>query len=144
MKRRSSEASQRQLRVGEELRHALADVFDRGILRDPAIVDRSITVTEVRPSPDLRNATAFVIPLGGDDSIDLLKALHRCAPFLTREVSKRVHLKFAPRLYFVLDDSFDRVDKIDSILRSPEVIRDLKVEGGDQPLPDKDQESGTV
>ena len=144
MKRRSSEASQRQLRVGEELRHALADVFDRGILRDPAIVDRSITVTEVRPSPDLRNATAFVIPLGGDDSIDLFKALHRCAPFLTREVSKRVHLKFAPRLYFVLDDSFDRVDKIDSILRSPEVIRDLKVEGGDQPLPDKDQESGTV
>ena len=144
MKRRSSEASQRQLRVGEELRHALADVFGRGILRDPAIVDRSITVTEVRPSPDLRNATAFVIPLGGDDSIDLLKALHRCAPFLTREVSKRVHLKFAPRLYFVLDDSFDRVDKIDSILRSPEVIRDLKVEGGDQPLPDKDQESGTV
>ncbi len=144
MKRRSSEASQRQLRVGEELRHALADVFDRGILRDPAIVDRSITVTEVRPSPDLRNATAFVIPLGGDDSIDLLKALHRCAPFLTREVSKRVHLKFAPRLYFVLDGSFDRVDKIDSILRSPEVIRDLKVEGGDQPLPDKDQESGTV
>lgn len=144
MKRRSSEASQRQLRVGEELRHALADVFGRGILRDPAIVDRSITVTEVRPSPDLRNATAFVIPLGGDDSIDLLKALHRCAPFLTREVSKRVHLKFAPRLCFVLDGSFDRVDKIDSILRSPEVTRDLRVEGGDQPLPDKDQESGTV
>lgn len=144
MKRRSSEASQRQLRVGEELRHALADVFGRGILRDPAIVDRSITVTEVRPSPDLRNATAFVIPLGGDDSIDLLEALHRCAPFLTREVSKRVHLKFAPRLYFVLDGSFDRVDKIDSILRSPEVARDLRAEGGDQPLSDKDQESGTV
>ncbi|MCE2491401.1 MAG: 30S ribosome-binding factor RbfA [Alphaproteobacteria bacterium] len=144
MKRRSSEASQRQLRVGEELRHALADVFGRGILRDPAIVDRSITVTEVRPSPDLRNATAFVIPLGGGDSIDLLEALRRCAPFLTREVSKRVHLKFAPRLNFVLDDSFDRVDKIDSILRSPEVTRDLRVEGGDQPLPDKDQESGTV
>jgi len=144
MKRRSSEASQRQLRVGEELRHALADVFGRGILRDPAIVDRSITVAEVRPSPDLRNATAFVIPLGGGDSIDLLKALHRCAPFLTREVSKRVHLKFAPRLYFVLDGSFDRVDKIDTILRSPEVTRDLRVEGGDQTLPDKDQESGTV
>ena len=144
MKRRSSEASQRQLRVGEELRHALADVFGRGILRDPAIVDRSITVTEVRPSPDLRNATAFVIPLGGGDSIDLLEALRRCAPFLTREVSKRVHLKFAPRLNFVLDDSFDRVDKIASILRSPEVTRDLRVEGGDQPLPDKDQESGTV
>ena len=144
MKRRSSEASQRQLRVGEELRHALADVFVRGILRDPAIVDRSITVTEVRPSPDLRNATAFVIPLGGGDSIDLLKALHRCAPFLTREVSKRVHLKFAPRLYFELDGAFDRVDKIDSILRSPEVTRDLRGEGGDQPLPDKDRESGTV
>lgn len=144
MMRRSRETSQRQLRVGEELRHALADVFGRGIPRDAAIVGRSITVTEVRPSPDLRNATAYVMPLGGGDSRGLIEALRRCAPFLTAEVSRRVRLKFAPRLRFELDDAFDRADRIETILRSPEVARDLGAAEGDRPLSGEDREPGAV
>ena len=143
MTRRSRETSQRQLRVGEELRHALSDVFGRGVPRDPAIVGRSITVTEVRPSPDLRNATAYVMPLGGGASRDLIEALRRSAPFLTAEVSRRVRLKFAPRLRFELDDAFDRVDRIESILRSSEVARDLGTEE-DQPLSGEHREPGAV
>lgn len=141
MKRSSREASQRQLRVGEELRHALADIFARGMLRDPDIVDRSITVTEVRPAPDLKNATVFVMPLGGDDGGALLEALGRCAPFLTSEVSKRVYLKFAPRLRFELDRSFDRVDRIETLLRSPEVARDLEASEAEGPISENDPES---
>ena len=144
MKRKSREASQRQLRVGEELRHALADVFGRGVLRDPDIVDRSITVTEVQPSPDLKSATVYVVPLGGGDIDSLLKGLGRCAPFLTAEVSKRVYLKFAPRLLFQLDNSFERVDRIESLLRSPEVARDLDATDGGESHSDSDQETGTI
>ena len=144
MKRKSRKASQRQLRVGEELRHALADVFGRGVLRDPDIVDRSITVTEVQPSPDLKSATVYVVPLGGGDIDSLLKGLGRCAPFLTAEISKRVNLKFAPRLRFQLDNSFERVDRIESLLRSPEVARDLDATDGEESHSDSDQETGTI
>ena len=144
MKRKIREASQRQLRVGEELRHALADVFGRGVLRDPDIMDRSITVTEVRPSPDLKNATVYVMPLGGGDIDSLLKGLGRCAPFLTAEVSKRVYLKYAPRLRFELDNSFERVDRIESLLRSPEVARDLDATDGEETHSESDQGTGTV
>ena len=125
MKRSAREASQRQLRVGEELRHALADLFSRRVLRDPDVAGRPITVTEVRVSPDLKSATVFVIPLGGDEGESLIEGLERCAPFLTGEISRRVYLKFAPRLRFEIDHSFDRVDRIESLLRSPEVARDL-------------------
>ncbi|MBH63622.1 MAG: ribosome-binding factor A [Alphaproteobacteria bacterium] len=128
MKRSAREASQRQLRVGEELRHALADLFNRGVLRDPDVAGRPITVTEVRPSPDLKNATVYVMPLGGKETEGLLVGLGRCAPFLTAEISKRVYLKFAPCLRFEIDQSFDRVDRIESLLRSPEVARDLESE----------------
>ena len=144
MKRKSRKASQRQLRVGEELRHALADVFGRGVLRDPDIVDRSITVTEVQPSPDLKSATVYVVPLCGGDIDSLLKGLGRCAPFLTAEISKRVNLKFAPRLRFQLDNSFERVDRIESLLRSPEVVRDLDATDGEESHSDSDQETGTI
>lgn len=144
MKRNSREASQRQLRVGEELRHALADVFGRGVLRDPEIVDRSITVIEVRPSPDLKNATVYVMPLGGGDTERLIAVLQRTAPFLTSEVSKRVYLKFAPRLCFELDSSFDRVDRIETLLRSPKVARDLQATDGEEHHTDTDQETGAV
>ena len=144
MKRKFREASQRQLRVGEELRHALADVFGRGVLRDPDIADRSITVTEVQPSPDLKNATVYVMPLGGGDIDNLLKGLGRCAPFLTAEISKQVYLKFAPRLRFELDKSFERVDRIETLLRSPEVARDLDATDGEESHSDSDQETGTV
>ena len=144
MKRNSREASQRQLRVGEELRHALAGLFGRGVLRDPDIVNRSITVTQVRPSSDLKSATVYVVPLGGGDSDSLLKGLARCAPFLTAEVCKRVYLKFAPRLRFELDNSFERVDRIETLLRSPEVARDLDATESEEPHSDTDQEMGTV
>ena len=128
MKRSAREVSQRQLRVGEELRHALADLFSRGVLRDPDVADRPITVTEVRTSPVLKSATVYVMPLGGNESESLIKGLGRCAPFLTAEISRRVYLKFAPRLRFEIDQSFDRVDRIEILLRSPEVVRDLEID----------------
>ena len=144
MKRTSCEVTQRQLRVGEELRHALSEVFGRGILRNPDVADRSITVTEVRPSPDLKSAMVFVMPLGGENTDTLLTALKRTAPFLTSEVCKRVHLKFAPRLNFELDRSFDRVDQIETLLRSPEVSRDLRSEDVDEAGTASDQDSEAV
>ena len=141
MKRSSREASQRQLRVGEELRHVLADLFSREVLRDPDVAGRPITVTEVRVSPDLKRATAYVIPLGGDESERLRQGLGRSASFLTAEISKKVYLKFAPQLRFEIDQSFDRVDRIERLLRSPEVARDLE-NGNKGPASDSDSESG--
>lgn len=125
---RSKAPSQRQLRVGEEIRHALSAVFMRGEIRDPVLANMSLTVTEVRASPDLRNATAFVVPLGGQataDRADVLKALKRVAPFLRGQVGKAIHLKFTPALSFQYDDSFEEASHIDDLLRSPEVARDL-------------------
>lgn len=117
---------QRPLRVGEALRHALADVFERGELRDPALAGVSLTVTEVRISPDLRNATAFVMPLGGGDSTAILGALERAAPFLRRRVAEAVNLRYAPALTFRTDDSFDYANHIDELLHDPAVARDLE------------------
>jgi ribosome-binding factor A len=117
--------SQRQLRVGEELRHALVQVVAEGHLRDPALADAAITVTEVRVSPDLKNATGFVTPLGGGDGAALLKALNRASAFLRGEVARRVRLKFAPSLRFELDRRFEEARRIDDLLRSPTVARDL-------------------
>ena len=140
MKRSAREASQRQLGVGEELRHALADLLSRGVLRDPDVAGRPITVTEVRASPDLKSATVYVIPLGGGEGESLIEGLGRCAPFLTAEISRRVYLKFAPRLRFEIDQSFDRVNRIESLLRSPEVVRDLEKDN-DGAASDSDLES---
>ncbi len=127
MTRRSggSAPTQRQLRVGEELRHVLAAVLSRGELRDPALQDASITVTEVRVSPDLRNATAFVMPLGGAQAADMLPALRRAAPFLRGQVARAMDLRVVPQLDFTLDTSFDNAQRIDGLLRRPEVARDL-------------------
>ena len=120
--------SQRQLRVGEEVRHALAMTLERGDLRDPALVQTPITVTEVRLSPDLKNATCFVTPLGGGD-VDAVKevvdALERAKKFLRHEVVKRVNLRFAPTLHFLHDTTFDTASHIDGLLQKPEVARDL-------------------
>lgn len=123
--------SQRQLRVGEEVRHALAMILERGDLRDPALVKTPITVTEVRLSPDLKNATCFVTPLGGGDAEAIktvVDALERAKKFLRHEVVQRVNLRFAPTLHFLHDVSFDEAGHIDSLLHSPEVARDLAVE----------------
>lgn len=123
--------SQRQLRVGEEIRHALAAVFLRRELRDPDLVDVDLTVTEVKISPDLKAATAFIAPLGGGDADALkpiLKALRRAAPFLRGEVAKQMRLKFAPSLSFQAETAFDTATRIDALLHDPHVAQDLEPE----------------
>jgi ribosome-binding factor A len=120
--------SQRQRRVGEEIRHALAWTIERGELRDPVLAGVPITVTEVRASPDLKNATAFVTPLGGGDMQPILEALRRAAPFLRHEIASRLDLKYVPRLSFEPDTSFDEASRIDALLHSPKVAQDLRPE----------------
>jgi ribosome-binding factor A len=118
--------SQRQLRVGEELRHALARILRDGECRDPVLENASITVTEVRMSPDLRNATAFVMPLAGTNASEVVAGLERSAISLKGLVAREVQLRNTPNLVFVLDDSFDRADRISALLTRPEVARDLR------------------
>ncbi|HLJ64325.1 MAG TPA: 30S ribosome-binding factor RbfA [Stellaceae bacterium] len=131
--RHSEEPSQRQLRVGEELRHALAMILARHELRDPALMEATVTVSEVRVSPDLRNATAFVMPLAGLMSEEILAALRRSAPFLRGRVAREVRLRLAPTLSFELDTSFDHARRIGDILHRPEVERDLKAPRDEDP-----------
>ncbi|MCW8914290.1 MAG: 30S ribosome-binding factor RbfA [Magnetovibrio sp.] len=121
--------SQRQLRVGEELRHALAWILERGEMRDPVLATTPVTVTEVRVSPDLKNATCFVTPLGGGDAeaiTEVVDALGRARKFLRHEVVRKVNLKFAPQLHFEHDTSFDTAGHIDELLHRPDVARDLR------------------
>ncbi len=134
MKKRNDRApSQRQLRIGEEIRHTLAAIIGRGELRDPDLQGRAITITEVRVSPDMRNATVYCVPLGvtfGADSADgetanMIAALTRAQPFLRHEVAKRVHLRTVPAFIFIADTSFDEAGHIDALLHLPEVSRDL-------------------
>lgn len=114
---RDKAPSQRQLRVGEELRHALARILSRGDLHDPELRDVPITVTEVRTSPNLRSATVFVMPLGGSEEAMLVEALNRAAPYLQSQLAREVSLKFTPRLSFQADASFDEARRIDALLR---------------------------
>ncbi|MCB9959190.1 MAG: 30S ribosome-binding factor RbfA [Rhodospirillaceae bacterium] len=123
--------SQRQLRVGEQIRHSLSEILARGELHDPELIDVSITVSEVRISPDLRNATAFVVPLGGAHVGETVAALRRAAPHLRALVSRGLRLKYAPTLSFQADTSFDEADRIGQLLRSPQVVRDLHHEDDD-------------
>jgi len=122
------ELSQRQLRVGEQIRHALARILMRGELRDPALTGVPITVSEVRCTPDLKMATAYVLPLGGQNGDEVVTALRRAAAFLRGQVSREVRLKYTPGLRFQIDESFDEASRIDNLLRRPEVARDL-IEG---------------
>lgn len=133
----SKTPSQRQLRVGEAIRHALSETLMRGDLHDPALAGRSVTVTEVRVSPDLKNATAFVMPLGGGDAADVVAALKRAAPFLRGQVARAVRLKYAPQLGFQTDTSFEHADRIERLLHEPEVARDLHPDDE----PDEDPEA---
>ncbi|HLI22334.1 MAG TPA: 30S ribosome-binding factor RbfA [Stellaceae bacterium] len=121
----SKPASQRQLRVGEEMRHALARIFQRGELRDPALHDAVITVTEVRLAPDLKRATAYVMPLGGGNAAEIMAGLKRGAGHLRRLVADAVKLRVAPEIVFALDRSFDEASRIESLLRRDDVARDL-------------------
>jgi ribosome-binding factor A len=134
--------SQRRLRVGEELRHALARILRDGECRDPVIENASIAVTEVRVSPDLRNATAFVMPLAGANATEVVAGLERSATFLKGLVAREVRLRNTPNLVFALDDSFDRADRISTLLARPEVARDLRpqtVEGDHDRCGDDDE-----
>lgn len=126
--------TQRQLRVGEEVRHVIAQALERGEIRDPAVKGVAVTVTEVRVSPDLKNATAFVVPLGGGESKPVVEALNRASGFLRSWVAKHVQLRHVPRITFSADISFDEAARIDSVLRDPHVQRDI--------MADKDPESG--
>ena len=102
----AGERSQRQLRVGEELRHALARLLRPGELRDPALFDANVTVTEVQLSPDLRNATAFVMPLGGANAADIIAGLRRSTPYLKGQIAKLVRMRLVPNLTFAIDSAF--------------------------------------
>ena len=117
--------SQRQLRVGELIRHALAEILQRGEIHDPAFDGVVVSVPEVRMAPDLKRATVFVMPLGGKDSEAIVAALERNRRFLRGEVARRVALRYSPDLVFRLDPSFDEAERIDRLLRSPAVSRDL-------------------
>ena len=117
--------SQRQLRVGEELRHALAWAIERGDIHDHALADNPVTLTEVQVSPDLKNATVFFVPFGDADADAGGAALKRATPALRHQIAKRVKLRVVPRLAFQLDTSFDNAARIERLLASPEVARDL-------------------
>jgi len=127
--------SQRQLRAGELVRHALAEILARGEVHDPVIGGHMITVPEVRMSPDLRQATVYVMPLGGRDEKEVLDALERNKRFLRGEVARRVNLKFAPEIRFRLDERFDEAERIEKLLRTPAVKRDVDPDGNDDPGP---------
>jgi ribosome-binding factor A len=117
--------SQRQLRVGELVRHTMADMLTRGEVHDPVIEGHLITVPEVQMTADLRLATIYVMPLGGRDTDAVLAALERNKKFLRGEIAHRVNLKFAPEIRFRIDERFDEAERIEKLLRTPAVRRDL-------------------
>jgi ribosome-binding factor A len=120
--------SQRQLRVGELVRHALAEMLTRGDVHDPVIEGHIITIPEVRVTADLRLATIYVMPMGGRDADQVVAAFERHKKYLRAEIAHRINLKFAPDIRFRVDDRFAEAERIDKLLRSPEVQRDLKHE----------------
>jgi len=120
--------SQRQLRVGELVRHALAEMLTRGEVHDPVLEGHIITVPEVRMTADLRLATIYVMPLGGRDADEVVAAFERHKKFLRAELAHRINLKFAPDIRFRVDERFAEAERIDKLLHSPEVKRDLDQE----------------
>jgi len=120
--------SQRALRVGELIRHALSDMLTRGDVHDPVLEGHLVTIPEVRMSPDLRLATVYVMPLGGRDVEAVIEALEHNKRYLRGEIAHRVNLKFAPDLRFRADERFDEAERIEKLLRTPAVQRDLKRE----------------
>ncbi len=130
----SAGGSQRQLRVGELIRHELADMFSRGEVHDPVIEAHMIAVPEVRMSADLRLATIYVMPLGGRDEQAVLDALERNKRYLRGEIARRVNLKFAPEIRFRIDERFGEAERIEKLLRTSAVRRDLSAKdlGGEK------------
>lgn len=134
MARNSTSAEQqsvRVLKVGERVRHILSELLARGEAHDNVLTAHAISVTEVRMTPDLRNATAYVKPLLGEDETVVIKALRTNTAFFQREVAQRLGLKFAPRLKFKPDESFDEADRIERLLADPKVARDLSDDDAD-------------
>lgn len=123
-----SKPGTRPLRVGEEIRHALSQLIMRGETGAPDLDGISITVSEVRVSPDLKNATAYVMPLGGVQKQAVLESLIRVAPHLRVLVAKQMSLRYMPRIHFRLDDSYEEASRIDALLRHSQVVRDIKDE----------------
>ena len=138
----STGPSQRQQRVAELIRHALAEVLQRGDIQDPVLNTHVVTVPEVRMSPDLKLATAYVMPLGGVDEAPVIAALDRHRKVLRQEVARRVNLKFAPELRFLRDETFDEAARIDKLLRDERVQRDLVPERDGDGHEDDEPETG--
>src|SRR5262249_22838948 len=124
--------TQRSLRAGELVRHALAETLVRGEVHDPVIQTHLITVQEARMSPDLRIATVYVLPLGGQDAAAVVAALDRNRRYLRGEIARRVNLKFAPDIRFRIDERFDEAERVERLLRSPQVRRDLNNDPSEQ------------
>ena len=121
-------ASQRQLRVGELVRHAMAEMLTRGDVHDPVLESHMITIPEVRMTADLKLATIYVMPLGGRDVKDVITALNNNKKYLRGEIAHRVNLKFAPDIRFRADERFDEAERIEKLLRTPAVQRDIERE----------------
>ena len=118
--------SQRQLRAGELIRHALVEIIQRESLREPALDGVSVTVSEVRVSPDLKQANVYAAPLGGDNQDEVITALNKVAPYLRGLLGKKIDMKFTPALNFRSDDTFAEAQRVDALLARPDVVRDLK------------------
>jgi ribosome-binding factor A len=127
----ASDPSQRALRVGELIRHAVSDMLTRGEVHDPVLEGHLVTVPEVRMTADLRLATIYVMPLGGRDTTEVLEALNRNSRFLRGEIAHRVNLKFSPEIRFRIDERFDEAERIEKLLRTSAVQRDLDKGEGD-------------
>ncbi|MBV8939960.1 MAG: 30S ribosome-binding factor RbfA [Alphaproteobacteria bacterium] len=116
----------RPLRIGEEIRHALSEIFLRGETHIPVLDGASITVSEVRLSPDLRNATVFIMPLAGSNQADVMQALGESGPYIRHLLAAKVALRYMPKLHYKLDQSFEEAERVNSLLKKAEVARDLK------------------
>jgi ribosome-binding factor A len=127
----ASGGSQRQLRVGEIVRHAVAEILSQGVVHDADLEGHIITVPEVKMAPDLKLATIYVMPLGGRDVDIVIAALERNRKFLRGEIAHRINLKFAPDIRFRADDRFDEAERIEKLLRTPAVQRDLATDSPD-------------
>jgi len=132
--------SQRQLRVGEQVRHAMAEILAQGNVHDADLEGHIITVPEVRMSPDLKLATVYVMPLGGRDTEVVIAALERNKKFVRGEIARRVNLKFAPDLRFRVDERFDEAERIEKLLRTPAVQKDLEQDLEQDPDTDREEE----
>lgn len=128
---RTSGPTQRSLRVGELVRHALAAMFARGEIEDDALRGAVITVPEVRMSPDLKIANAYIMPLGGQHAEEIVAALNRHRKFVRGQVAPQINMKFAPEVRFFVDETFEEASRIDALLRSKKVQQDLDDEDGE-------------